>query len=402
MFTSPNFSASLLTSIMDSDAIAVIANGKIAELGDHETLLQNEDGIYRLLCESQGIKPGADVRKSRTEDGSVAASIAMASPEAETAKDVEEGLVEAEEAEEDIPEETEVATASMSTIWKYVGWDSFYTLIGVIGSGGVGALSPCESILTAKIVNTFYTASPDQMIEENLPYIAGFLLFALGSLVGNMMVGYGLSRSGSKLGVKLRSSAFESMLKKSMGWFDLPENTTGELTTILAADTEAVEGLVGLPLGYRVRVLVSITTGVAIALAYSYEVGLVAIACVPFIMIAGMIQVCCTRKKTVGATAGPSPPTIMEQGLRSIASVQAYNLESKVGDDYERALAPESAGKVQSGMIAGAVFGFSQMAGEQGAVFLSVSVSDNSHTYTLGLLQCLFHLQLCLPSEAIF
>ena len=64
------------------------------------------------------------------------------------------------------------------------------------------------------------------------------------------------------------------------------------------------------------------------------------------------------------ATEGPSAPTIMEQGLRGISSVQAYNLERKVGDDYERALAPESAGKVKSDLIAGAVFGFSQMAGE--------------------------------------
>ena len=54
----------------------------------------------------------------------------------------------------------------------------------------------------------------------------------------------------------------------------------------------------------------------------------------------------------------------MEQGLRGISSVQAYGLESKVGDDYERALGPESAGKVKQGIIAGSVFGFSQMAGE--------------------------------------
>lgn len=65
----------------------------------------------------------------------------------------------------------------------------------------------------------------------------------------------------------------------------------------------------------------------------------------------------------VETTKGLSPATIMEQGLRGIASVQAYNLESKVGDDYEKALEPESSGKMKSGMIAGAVFGFSQMAG---------------------------------------
>ena len=159
------------------------------------------------------------------------------------------------------------------------------------------------------------------------------------------------------------------MLKRSMGWYDLPENTTGELTTILGADIEAVEGLTGLPLGYRIRVCASLIAGVAIALAFSVTIGLVAMACVPLIMVAGMVQACCMKKKFVDPDDGLSPPTIMEQGLRGITSVQAYNLESKVGDDYERALEPESAGKVKDGIIAGSVFGFSQC-----AVFVSFAI----------------------------
>jgi ATP-binding cassette, subfamily B (MDR/TAP), member 1 len=373
-----------LTTIIDSDAIAVIANGKISEFGDHETLLSKEGGIYRLLCESQGIKPTvsgtsdlpvavAEVAKGTGEEvPSVNASIAhsIAQSLKPLPDQMEEGLVTEDGAgangddnEEEV-EATEVASASMGSIWRQMGGDCIYTFLGVLGSVVVGALSPCESILTAKIVTTFYVVEAENMVEANMPYILNFLYFALASLIGNMMMGYGLSRSGSNLGSKLRNNSFAEMMKRSMGWYDQPENSTGELTTILGADIEAVEGLVGLPLGYRVRVLTSVVCGTAIALSYAYQIGLVALACVPFIMAAGMLQVCCSRKKMVVLTDGPSPPTIMEQGLRGIASVQAYNLEGKVGDDYERALEPESAGKVKSGMIAGLVFGVSQFAGQ--------------------------------------
>jgi len=366
-----------LTTIIDSDVIAVIANGKISEFGDHATLLHKEGGIYRSLCESQGISPSnsepTDISKQIPSVSADAAATIAA--DAETAKDfivekAEEGLTsQIKFTEEEEVEISEVATVSMLSIWRHVGWDSIHTMMGVIGSGIVGALSPCESILTARIVATFYIVDADQMVQTNLPYISKFLYFALAALVGNMMVGFGLSRSGSKLGAKLRNLAFGSMMNKSMGWFDLPENTVGELTTILGADVEAVEGLVGLPLGHRVRVLTSLITGISIALSYSVEIGLVAIFCVPFIGIAGLLQACCLKKKFHAPTEGPSPPTIMEQGLRGIASVQAYNLESKVGDDYERALEPESAGKVKSGIVAGSVFGFSQM-----AVFVSFAI----------------------------
>jgi hypothetical protein len=52
--------------------------------------------------------------------------------------------------------------------------------------------------------------------------------------------------------------------------------------------------------------------------------------------------------------------------------MQAYNLESKICDDYEKALEPESSEQVKSGMIAGTVFGFSQMAGGDQNAFISV------------------------------
>jgi len=370
-----------LTTIIDSDAIAVIANGKIAELGNHETLLNKEDGIYRLLCETQGIKPGehidsavssgvddsvaakgGDVEKGGGSTDNLLASSAVVGVEMGSA----EGANDASELEDDVDLEQPVEMASMSSIWKYVGWDGVYTAIGVIGSGIVGCLSPCESILTAEIVTTFYTVDQDSMLERNTRFITLFYLFALASLVGNVMVGIGLSRSGSNLGARLRSTSFRCMLKRSMGWFD--ENTVGELTTVLGADVESAEGLVGLPLGFRVRVLTSLVTGVCVALAYSWKIGLVALLCVPFIGIAGVLQACFTKKKSE-YESGLSPATILEQGLRGITSVQAYNLEPKVGDDYDMALVPESKGKVKEGLITGAVFGFSQM-----AVFVSFAI----------------------------
>jgi len=356
-----------LTTIIDSDTIAVINGGKIAELGDHKTLIEKENGIYRTLCESQGIKPEDDATSglaTSTDDADI-----------ETKSDVEDGKAEgsAMPLDDEIPQDdpTEVPQASMSSIWRQIGGARAFVelLIGIVGSGLVGCLSPCESILTAQIVTNFYTVDVDDMLQANKEFIVKFFYFALAALVGNMMVGYGLGRSGNKLAQKLRIKSFGSMMNRSMGWFDLPEHTTGDLTSILGADVEAVSGLVGLPLGYRVRALVSLLTGISIALKYSIEVGIVAVMCVPLIMIAGLVQSCCVRRRFASNTEGLSPGTIMEQGLRGIASVQAYGLESKVGADYEVALEPESNGKVKQGMVAGAVFGFTQF-----SVFVSFAL----------------------------
>ena len=228
-----------LTTIMDSDAIAVINEGKIAELGDHKTLIEKQNGIYRSLCESQGIKP---------EDEAASSGLATSTDDAdiETTSDVEDGKVKGsammpsdDEASKD--GQTEVPLATMGSIWRQIGpGGAIQTLIGAVGSGLVGCLSPCESILTAQIVTTFYTVDVDDMLQANMNFIVKFFYFALASLVGNMLVGYGLGRSGTNLAQNLRVKSFDSMMKRSMGWFDMPEHTTGDLTSVLGADVEAV------------------------------------------------------------------------------------------------------------------------------------------------------------------
>ena len=60
--------------------------------------------------------------------------------------------------------------------------------------------------------------------------------------------------------------AFESIVRKHIGWFDDPEHSTGELTTRLEGDAEAVSKTTGFQLGYRIRIFSSLLTGVIIAL----------------------------------------------------------------------------------------------------------------------------------------
>jgi len=371
-----------LTTIIDADVIAVINQGSIAEYGNHTTLLNKEGGIYQSLCETQGITPsnpgtsngveaenGSSITDATVANGSKKEQMDLSQLENGKLNQPDDDSPDADEDKEEEEEEEKIPAAPMSTIWKFLGRDTLFAVMGMIGSAAVGALSPCESILTAQIVTNFYVVPADEIVEVNKVIIYQFLYFALGSIVGNLLIGIGLSRSGSNLGKKMRNNAFSSMLDRSMGWYDDAEHTTGELTTLLSADVEAVESLTGLPLGFRVRVLSSIITGVTVSLVYSLQIGLIAIACVPLILSAGLVQVCCAKAMVKPTSTGPSPATLMEQGLRGITSVQAYNLESKVGDDYDTALIPESTNKVKTGMIAGFVFGFSQF-----AIFVSFAI----------------------------
>lgn len=78
-------------------------------------------------------------------------------------------------------------------------------------------------------------------------------------------------------------------------------------------------------------------------------------------MSASFVQAKCTKYAQF-KQQGVSSSTILEQGLREISLVQAYNLQEKVADDYDNALVSVSKHKVKEGAVAGFVFGFSQFA----------------------------------------
>ena len=74
----------------------------------------------------------------------------------------------------------------------------------------------------------------------------------------------------------MRVLVFQKIMQHNMGWFDFPEHSTGELTTHLEEDCEAVSNVTGWQQGQRVQVLSTLTSGMVIALVYSWQIGLIA------------------------------------------------------------------------------------------------------------------------------
>lgn len=218
-----------LSTIMDSDQIAVINKGSISELGTHRELFEM-NGVYATLCRDQGITADSVTGVNETPD----TSITETSASVYKGDNEEEGLIKEEvpEDEKDATPEKEVL-APMSRLWQYNKSEWAYILIGTIAAGGVGALSPCEAILTARIVTNYYIVDADEMEAANRRDSLLFLAFAVGSLISNTMMGLCFSVSGFRLTRRMRVLACTAIVRHNIPWFDYPDHSTGELTTRL-------------------------------------------------------------------------------------------------------------------------------------------------------------------------
>lgn len=90
--------------------------------------------------------------------------------------------------------------------------------------------------------------------------------------------------------MRLRSKAFCAALRQEVAYFDNPQNNTGALCTRLATEASAVQGATGIRIGVIIRNFVSLGAGIIISFVFSWQLTLVILAFVPFMVAGGFLE----------------------------------------------------------------------------------------------------------------
>ena len=151
------------------------------------------------------------------------------------------------------------------------------------------------------------------------------------------------------------------MLRQEMGWFDDKFNSTGALTTRLAGDTAQVQGATGSRLGVLIQVIFSLLLSLAIAFAYSWSLTFIIIGFVPFVMLAGALQV-----KAVTGFSKRNKKDLEEAGkvavesMENIRTVAGLNREDTFYELYCTKVDRIHKHSLSQPPLAGILYGFSQ------------------------------------------
>ena len=117
---------------------------------------------------------------------------------------------------------------------------------------------------------------------------------------------------------------FDKLMRYPISWFDNPEHSTGELTTSLAEDSQAVSNVSGMSQGQCIQLYACLSAGLIVTLVYSWQVGLTAIACVPLILGSNTIQAKFASRDPSNDSL-ISPATLLERSFANIVVLQAVS-----------------------------------------------------------------------------
>ncbi|KAI6672602.1 hypothetical protein NL676_000508 [Syzygium grande] len=351
-----------LSTVRNTDMIAVIHGGKIVERGTHLELQKDPDGAYgQLIClqqvnteQDQAIdyqnKPEylLDARQS-SQRMSFLRTINRGSSGVGNSSCHSLSISFVLPMELNIPngapanpestslEKTETAAEVSIHRLAYLNKPEVpVLLIGSIFAIIAGVVFPIFGILLSSVVKTFYE-EPHKLRKDSKPWALMFVTLDLVSLVAHPARTYFFSIAGCRLIQRIRSICFEKVVHMEVGWFDEPEHSSSVIGARLSADAATVQALVGDALAQLVQNSATAVAGLIIAFATSWQLAFIILGLLPLIFVNGFVQV----KFMKGFSADTKmmyqeASQVATHAVRSIRTVAFFCSEEKIMQLYAK------------------------------------------------------------------
>ncbi|KAI9343422.1 P-loop containing nucleoside triphosphate hydrolase protein [Zopfochytrium polystomum] len=386
-----------LSTIKNADLIVVMSQGKIVEQGTHAQLLSLGGGYSTLvntqalenfqdgeLVEIDGVSPismSSGKQSSLTSKfprhgsaHSMGSKSAFAGNFDSKANDARGALAKRKE-EDRIKKEVEAAISKRPMAWvRLYGMSSpeaWLYVIGLICSGGAGAVFPVFSLVFSSVINVFGRTDETDRMNGVRFWAILFVVLGLGAFVTNFGSISAFGAAGERLTRRLRQRTFEALLRQEIAFFDDDKHSTGVLASRLAEDANLVQGLVGRNMSSLTQTAVTLVCGLVIAFVNGPILTLIVLCCVPFIALAGAMQLkVMTGYGSKSKEAYEDASVIANEAIDTIRTVLTLTKEPVFLENYKRNIEEPFRIAARGAPVAAIGFGVSQ-----GFIFLTYALA---------------------------
>ncbi|KAF7297203.1 hypothetical protein MIND_00953400 [Mycena indigotica] len=344
-----------LSTIRRADKIYVMGNGHVLEEGTHDELLAIPTSTYAQLVAAQTLRDPHSTALPTSEKSQDDQADSLIQ---ETDKISRESIsVDA------LKEST--TQMSIVDVWRRLmvmnreSWRTY--MIGAVFALLNALVYPSFGIVYSKGIVAF--SDPDPHIRRHLGNRTALYMFivAIGSSIVIAMQNYLFASGAAEFTAKLRSVLFRAVLGQKVEFFDKQENNTGALTANLSDYTQKVKGLMGMTLGSVIECFASLAIGWVIGLIFVWKLGLVCIACAPFLFLTGYIRLrVVIQKDEVNRLAHLKTAQIACEAASAYRTVAALTAEETFVARYSTSLVEPLRTAKRTAVWSAALFAFSQ------------------------------------------
>ncbi|KAJ8901532.1 hypothetical protein NDN08_007376 [Rhodosorus marinus] len=355
-----------LSTIRNADKIVVFEDGMIRQQGTHEQLVANDTGIYSNLVKLQKSASESDAeqddvgsaidRQEYTAEESQGCGDSVCKPTTTATSTMDATTIEMDQDQEENEHVARKGALRRAMSLNKPEWP--YFVIGIFCALIGGLLWPAWSLIMAEIGVLVLTTNDEGEVRF---YTIMFAVLGFAMLFSHFLGLYVFGVAGERLMKRLRNMAFEVVIRQSVGFFDLRENSAGSLTSRLGPDVAKLRGAVGERQMHYVYMTSILVFSIIIAFSSCWSIALVVLACMPVMTLGPVIQVRLMRGLSAKlAQLLASANSIATSAVDCVQTVTALGAGEKFLNDYDSELElPAQIGK-RKALINGLAYGFTQ------------------------------------------
>ncbi|XP_030453534.1 ABC transporter B family member 13-like isoform X2 [Syzygium oleosum] len=341
-----------LSTVRDVDCIVVLKSGKVVESGNHLELL-SKGGEYATLVSLQ-LTENDTQSSSICHSGSSANSSLRGSFNSEHTR-------KPQRSNQDIPPRDTAPSASIWELLKLNAPEWPFALLGSVGAVLAGMEAPLFALGITHVLSAFYSPDAHQAKHEVDRLVLLFVGVAVITIPIYLIQHFFYTLMGERLITRVRSLMFSAILTNEIGWFDLEENSTGSLTSILAADATLVRSALADRLSTITQNLALTVTAFVIAFKLSWRIAAVVIASFPLLVGASITEQLFLKGFGGDYSSAYSRATsLAREAIANIRVVAAFGAEDRISNQFASELAQPNKQALIRGHISGFGYGISQ------------------------------------------
>lgn len=371
-----------LSTIKTADKIVVMSQGRIVEEGNHNELLERKQAYYNLV-EAQRIAAAneraeeEEVDLTEIDDENIKRTISPQSEKGMYSVDPDDDVAARLKRTQSGKSESSVAIAkrqpeknrkySLGTLIKLIAsfnkkeW--FLMVQGLFWSIIAGGGNPTQAVFFAKSISALSRPPSEygKLRSEANFWSLMYLMLAITQLISFTGQGLCFAICSEKLIHRVRDTAFRTMLRQDISFFDKEENSAGALTSFLSTETTNLAGLSGATLGTIFTVLTTLIGALALGISIGWKLGLVCTATIPVLLTCGFLRFwILARFEQRSKKAYEKSASYACEATSAIRTVASLTREDDVYANYHQQLVDQGAKNLRSILKSSSLYALSQ------------------------------------------
>ncbi|KAF3796560.1 ABC transporter B family member 2 [Nymphaea thermarum] len=330
-----------LSTIRNADTIAVLQEGKVIEIGPHDSLMQLENGAYSSMVGLQQMKNKEEERHSTlTQESMTGATSDCMSNRAQNCRPtLLSSITVSDKASQVVArasEPTAVPSFGKLLLMNKPEWKE--AMVGCVCAIAIGAIQPVYSFAKGAMISIYFLHDHQEIQSKVRIYTVVFLSLAILCFLVNILQHYNFAIMGEYLTKRIRERMLSKMLTFEIGWFDQEKNSTGVICSKLAKDANVVRSLVG----DRMALLVQTTSAVAVActmgLVIAWRFAIVMIAAQPLVILCFYARRVLLKNMSAKANKSQDESCkIAAEAVSNLRTVAAFSSQDRILHMFELA-----------------------------------------------------------------